>query len=421
MTGSTTRPPLADITVVDFSELLPGPFFTQALAEMGARVIKIERPPHGDNARRLGAGGFSAVNRGKESLLVDMKDEAQRAQVRQLVASADIVVESYRPGVMARLGMDFASLQATCPRLIYVSLSGYGQAGPWAKLPGHDINYLAAAGVGTLLIADDDVVDAPSGTALASRPSTRARANTPRKVIAAAIAVTVKAKADIGAMLLHGMGDGMQHLADGRACVGEHRHALVGVGLAHHLCGVALGTQPLAQRGRRDRQVALAHVQRIGQQQVAVAFADQAGEQVQVAAQVVGGGVGGQHEMAQAAVMAAGRPPGDGAHVAPHFIEHVLAAAGTDTGGCIGVHEQPMGGAVGAVFGADGGVGAVYGQLFDGAHGRFLGMAGPRENRWSAGRTGPLAGMLHRASRPKCKSPGRFHPGLFTFRSSASR
>ncbi len=147
MTGPTTRPPLAGITVVDFSELLPGPFFTQALAEMGARVIKIERPPHGDNARRLGAGGFAAVNRGKESLLVDLKDEAQRAQVRQLVASADVVVESYRPGVMARLGMDFASLQATCPRLIYVSLSGYGQAGPWAKLPGHDINYLAAAGV----------------------------------------------------------------------------------------------------------------------------------------------------------------------------------------------------------------------------------------------------------------------------------
>lgn len=147
MTGLSARPPLAGITVVDFSELLPGPFFTQALAEMGARVIKIERSPHGDNARRLGAGGFAAVNRGKESLLVDLKDEAQRAQVRQLVASADVVVESYRPGVMARLGMDFASLQATCPRLIYVSLSGYGQAGPWANLPGHDINYLAAAGV----------------------------------------------------------------------------------------------------------------------------------------------------------------------------------------------------------------------------------------------------------------------------------
>ena len=147
MTERYVRPPLAGITVVDFSELLPGPFFTQSLAEMGARVIKIERPPYGDNARRLGAGGFAAVNRGKESLLVDMKAEEQRAQVRQLVMSADIVVESYRPGVMARLGMDFASLQADCPRLIYVSLSGYGQTGPWAHLPGHDINYLAAAGV----------------------------------------------------------------------------------------------------------------------------------------------------------------------------------------------------------------------------------------------------------------------------------
>jgi crotonobetainyl-CoA:carnitine CoA-transferase CaiB-like acyl-CoA transferase len=147
VTEPSARAPLAGVTVVDFSELLPGPFFTQSLAEMGARVIKIERPPYGDNARQLGAGGFAAVNRGKESLLVDMKDEGQRAKVRKLAESADVLVESYRPGVMARLGMDAASLQAACPRLIYVSLSGYGQVGPWANLPGHDINYLAAAGV----------------------------------------------------------------------------------------------------------------------------------------------------------------------------------------------------------------------------------------------------------------------------------
>ena len=139
--------PLAGITVIDFSELLPGPFFTQNLAEMGARVIKIERPPGGDNARRMGAGAFASINRGKQSLLVDLKDESQRAQVRELVSTADVLVESYRPGVMARLGFDHASLRADFPRLIYVSLSGYGQDGPWANLPGHDINYLAAAGV----------------------------------------------------------------------------------------------------------------------------------------------------------------------------------------------------------------------------------------------------------------------------------
>lgn len=144
---SAIAPPLAGITIIDFSELLPGPFFTQSLAEMGARVIKIERPPHGDNARRMGPGGFDAVNRGKLSLLADLKDETQRARIRALVSEADVLVESYRPGVMARLGMDYASLRESCPRLVYVSLSGYGQAGPWADLPGHDINYLSAAGV----------------------------------------------------------------------------------------------------------------------------------------------------------------------------------------------------------------------------------------------------------------------------------
>jgi len=144
---NATRAPLDGITVVDFSELLPGPFFTQSLAELGARVIKIERPPVGDNVRRLAPGIFEAVNRGKQSLLVDLKDPAQRSEVRSLIAKADVVVESYRPGVMQRLGLDAQSLRAEFPRLIYVSLSGYGQTGQWADLPGHDINYLAAAGV----------------------------------------------------------------------------------------------------------------------------------------------------------------------------------------------------------------------------------------------------------------------------------
>lgn len=141
-----TAPPLAGIQVIDFSELLPGPFFTQSLAELGAQVIKIERPPGGDNVRHMSQGVFEAVNRGKKSLLVDLKDEHQRAEVRALIATADVVVESYRPGVMARLGLDAARLCEAFPRLVYVSLSGYGQHGPWAQLPGHDINYLAAAG-----------------------------------------------------------------------------------------------------------------------------------------------------------------------------------------------------------------------------------------------------------------------------------
>ncbi|MBY4898478.1 CaiB/BaiF CoA-transferase family protein [Cupriavidus sp. AU9028] len=138
--------PLHGVSVLDFSELLPGPFFTQNLAELGAHVLKIERPPHGDNVRRMGPGVFAAVNRGKHSLLADLKDDGQREQILARVAQADILVESYRPGVMARLGMDAATLCGRFPRLIYVSLSGYGQHGPWAQLPGHDINYLAACG-----------------------------------------------------------------------------------------------------------------------------------------------------------------------------------------------------------------------------------------------------------------------------------
>lgn len=140
------RPPLHGITVVDFSELLPGPFFTQNLAELGATVIKIERPPHGDNVRRMGPGVFHAVNRGKRSLLVDLRGEAGRAEVLALLQDADVLVESYRPGVMARFHLDADTLRARFPRLVYVSLSGYGQHGPWAALPGHDINYLAACG-----------------------------------------------------------------------------------------------------------------------------------------------------------------------------------------------------------------------------------------------------------------------------------
>jgi len=147
MTADAFRPPLDGLKVIDFSELLPGPFFTQSLAEMGAQVLKVERPPGGDNTRRMGPGVFEAVNRGKQSLLADLKDPQQRAQVRARVAEADVLVESYRPGTMARLGLDAASLCAEFPRLIYVSLSGYGQQGPWADLPGHDINYLGAAGV----------------------------------------------------------------------------------------------------------------------------------------------------------------------------------------------------------------------------------------------------------------------------------
>lgn len=140
------NPPLHGIVVADFSELLPGPFLTQSLAELGAEVIKVERPPHGDPTRRLAPGVFTAVNRGKSSVLVDLKDASRAERARELVSRADILVEAYRPGVMARLGLDYAALAPAMPGLIYVSLTGYGQTGPMALVPGHDVNYLATGG-----------------------------------------------------------------------------------------------------------------------------------------------------------------------------------------------------------------------------------------------------------------------------------
>ncbi|MBI5255138.1 MAG: CoA transferase [Burkholderiales bacterium] len=138
--------PLAGVRVLDFTELLPGPFLTQSLAELGAEVIKIERPPHGDNARRLSPRLFAAVNRGKRSLCVNLKDAADRAQVLALADAADVLVESYRPGVIDRLGFGFDAMAERNPRLLHVSLNSYGAKGARAAWPGHDVNYLAASG-----------------------------------------------------------------------------------------------------------------------------------------------------------------------------------------------------------------------------------------------------------------------------------
>lgn len=139
--------PLAGVRVLDFSELVPGPFLTQSLVEMGADVIKIERPPHGDNLRLLSPALFEALNRGKRSVRCNLKDDEQREQVLQLLDGADVLIENYRPGAMQRLGLGPAEMLQRNPRLIYVSVSGYGASGPWVQRAGHDMNYLAAAGI----------------------------------------------------------------------------------------------------------------------------------------------------------------------------------------------------------------------------------------------------------------------------------
>jgi crotonobetainyl-CoA:carnitine CoA-transferase CaiB-like acyl-CoA transferase len=139
--------------VLDLTRLLPGPVCTLYLADLGADVVKVEDTGAGDYARTLGSAPgavsafFVAVNRGKRSLALDLKDPRGRAAFLALTRTADVVVESFRPGVVAGLGVDAAACRAANPRLVYASISGYGQDGPRARMAGHDINYLGYAGV----------------------------------------------------------------------------------------------------------------------------------------------------------------------------------------------------------------------------------------------------------------------------------
>lgn len=142
----TERAVLDGVRVVDLSVLLPGPYCTQMLADLGAEVIKIERPAGGDPVRQIAPATFAAINRGKRSAALDLGQPEARARFHALVRTADVVVEGFRPGVAARLGADYAMLAALRPQLIYCSLSGYGQRGPYSELPGHDLNYLGVAG-----------------------------------------------------------------------------------------------------------------------------------------------------------------------------------------------------------------------------------------------------------------------------------
>lgn len=144
---------LAGIRVLDLSRLLPGPFLTMALADMGADVVKIEDGKAGDYMRAFppAKGGISgrylAVNRGKRSLALDLKAPGAVAAFLRMAAQADVVVESFRPGVMDKLGIGWEVLHRTNPRLVLCSISGYGQTGPYVERAGHDLNYIGLAGV----------------------------------------------------------------------------------------------------------------------------------------------------------------------------------------------------------------------------------------------------------------------------------
>ncbi|TSA13836.1 MAG: CoA transferase [Betaproteobacteria bacterium] len=137
--------PLEGIKVVDFSALIPGPFTSAVLADLGADVIKVE-PPRGDSCRSLLPAVSHAINRNKRSIVLDLKHADAKAVIERLARWADIVIESNRPRVSVRLGIDYARLSALNPGLIYCSLSGFGQNGPWRDKPGHDIGYVGASG-----------------------------------------------------------------------------------------------------------------------------------------------------------------------------------------------------------------------------------------------------------------------------------
>jgi alpha-methylacyl-CoA racemase len=148
--------PLDGIKVLDLSRLLPGPFLTMILADMGADVVKVEDPRVGDYMRQIPpakqdlSGRFLAVNRNKRSLALDLKTEAGREALLRMVERADVLVETFRPGVIDRLGIGYAALSARNPRLVLCSISGYGQTGPYVQRAGHDLNYVSLAGVAAM-------------------------------------------------------------------------------------------------------------------------------------------------------------------------------------------------------------------------------------------------------------------------------
>jgi crotonobetainyl-CoA:carnitine CoA-transferase CaiB-like acyl-CoA transferase len=144
----------AGIRILDLSRLLPGPYCSLLFADLGAEVIKVEEPGRGDYARRtppfwgdaeVGAY-FLLLNRNKKSVSIDLKTEAGKGVFRRLVATADVLLESFRPGVMDRLGLGWEALHREHPGLVYCAISGYGQDGPYRGLVGHDVNYLGYAG-----------------------------------------------------------------------------------------------------------------------------------------------------------------------------------------------------------------------------------------------------------------------------------
>lgn len=165
---------LSGLRVIDLTRNLPGPFSTRMLADLGADLLKVE-PPEGDPARALGSL-FDKLNHGKTCRHIDFRQADDLAQLRDWLSTADVMVDSFRPGVLAAMGLDAATLHARNPRLVMVSITGYGQSGPWANKAGHDLNFMALSGAldqmrapdGTLAQSNVQWGDLAGGSAMAT-------------------------------------------------------------------------------------------------------------------------------------------------------------------------------------------------------------------------------------------------------------
>ena len=144
--------PLQGVRILDLSRLLPGPYCTRLLSDMGAEVIKVEEPGRGDYIRSLPpyqngvSVAFEMLNHGKRSITLNLETKQGQEILKRLVTKADVFLESFRPGTTKKLGCDLENLQKSNPRIIYCSLTGFGQTGPYRDLPGHDINVIALSG-----------------------------------------------------------------------------------------------------------------------------------------------------------------------------------------------------------------------------------------------------------------------------------
>jgi crotonobetainyl-CoA:carnitine CoA-transferase CaiB-like acyl-CoA transferase len=167
--------PLENLVVLDFSQFLAGPAAAMRLADLGARVIKIERPGTGDICRQLyisnlGVEGdstlFHSINRNKQGYAANLKDPADLEKIRQLIAKADVLIENFRPGVMGKLGLGYEAVRAINPRIVYGSVTGYGSAGPWVGKPGQDLLAQSMSGL-AWLSGDQNDGPVPMGLAVA--------------------------------------------------------------------------------------------------------------------------------------------------------------------------------------------------------------------------------------------------------------